>query len=528
MEVATPVAVTLAVAAEDAKEKGRLETSSPLNGLFYIKMIGKSKKNIKTFGGNLKNNYFCAIKLFRTSKCFTKRITNLKKQIIMKTIKSFALALSVIASAGVVTSCSNDDYKYDEEYAQKVAEAEFKANFEKAIGKIAPNQEWDFSSGSEFYLAGNETRATRAGENYGPTISTDYYQVDNNTLAWLKEKLPESTNNKKLGSPFVMKAPSNKFSIIPIYQGQAGMVWDLHMVVGTGEDAQDIKVWSKSENMQTSSDGKNWKKLSTSEYTNKSAYVRAKEYSFEGIPTGESIYFYLEITTGSNGWATKGTKQSSLSGMMLALDCPRPINIDEKKEVMVIGCEDANLSGSDWDMNDIVFLVVGDPEVPKPDVIEDDKVIEKNEKRYMIEDLGVTDDFDFNDVVVDVKAERTVTYHIVNGELKSTEYGDWSQKATIKHVGGNIPFTLTIGNTVIKDHAPGYADLEEEHEITGWDPEKNNISVSVRSLTNNTIYNIDFPKAGAAPLIIATNTKRAWMGEREKIDWIKEELNENK
>lgn len=79
MEVATPVAVTVAVAAEDAKEKGRLETSSPLNGLFYIKMIGKSKKNIKTFGGNLKNNYFCAIKLFRTSKCFTKKDNEFKK-----------------------------------------------------------------------------------------------------------------------------------------------------------------------------------------------------------------------------------------------------------------------------------------------------------------------------------------------------------------------------------------------------------------------------------------------------------------
>lgn len=446
----------------------------------------------------------------------------------MKTIKSFALALSVIASAGVVTSCSNDDYKYDEEYAQKVAEAEFKANFEKAFGKIAPNQEWDFSSGSEFYLAGNETRATRAGEtSYNPVIG-EYYNVEKATLNWLTNTLKEGKDNRNLGAPFAMTVPSNSFTIVPIYQGQAGLSWDLHMVVGTGEDAVDTKVWSKSQGIQTSDNGSKWTDLSSGGNTLSAKNVRSKQYTFDNMPVGETIYFYLELTNTSSNYGTKGTKQSSLGGMMLALNCPRPTNISEKNEVMVIGCEDANLKSSDWDLNDVVFLVIGNPEVPKPIVIEDNKVIEKNEKRYMIEDLGVTDDFDFNDVVVDVKAERTVNYHIENGVLKSTTYGEWSQKATIKHVGGNIPFTLTIGNTVIKDHAPGYANLEEEHEITGWDPEKNNIFVSVRSLTNDAIYNINFPKAGEAPLIIATNTKQEWMGEREKIDWLKAELNENK
>lgn len=447
----------------------------------------------------------------------------------MKTIKSFALALSVIASAGVVTSCSNDDYKYDEEYAQKVAEAEFKANFEKAFAKIAPNQEWDFSSGSEFYLAGNETRATRAdATSYNPVVG-EYYNVQEETLSWLTNKLKEGTDNRKLGTPFAMTVPSNSFTIVPIYQGQAALSWDLHMVVGTGEDAVDTKVWSKSQGIQTSKNGSSWSNLAASGNTLSAAYVRSLQYTFENMPVGETIYFYLELTNTSGDYGKKGTKQSSLAGMMLALnDCPRPINIDKKNQVMVIGCEDANLSGSDWDLNDIVFLVIGNPEVPKPIVIEDNQVIEKNEKRYMIEDLGVTDDFDFNDVVVDVKAERTINYHIENGVLKSTTYGEWSQKATIKHVGGNIPFTLTIGNTVIKDHAPGYADLKEEHEITGWDPEANNISVSVRNLSNTAIYNINFPKAGEAPLIIATNTEQTWMGEREKIDWLQDELNENK
>lgn len=445
----------------------------------------------------------------------------------MKNIKTVALALGLLAGAGMMNSCSNDEYKFDEEYARKLAEAEFSANFVKEFGAIAPGQEWDFTAGSEYYLAGGATRATRAAGAYNPTVSDDYYNVESATLSWLNSKLKESTDNRSLGKPFAMSMPDNSFTIVPIYQGTAGMVWDLHMVVGTGEDAVDTKIWSKSEGIEVSKNGKDWNKIDQGGNTVGANNVRAKQFTFNDMPVGETIHFYLEITYGVDNWAKTGAKQSSLAGMMLALDCPRPTNIPSDKEVMIIGCEDSNQNRSDWDMNDIVFMVIGNPKVPKKIEIEDNTVIEKVEKRYMIEDLGVTDDFDFNDVVVDVKSERTVTYKIVNNvvDYSKTVYGEWKQKATIKHLGGQLPFTLKIGETTIADHPAGFADVNEEYEVKGWNAEANNISVTVRNSKSDAIYNIGFPEPGKAPLIIATDTKQTWMGEREKIDWLKDKMN---
>ena len=51
-------------------------------------------------------------------------------------------------------------------------------------------------------------------------------------------------------------------------------------------------------------------------------------------------------------------------------------------------------------------------------------------KRYLIEDLGAKDDFDFNDIVVDVIQDDA-----------------GKQKAIIRAMGGTIDFTLKIGNT---------------------------------------------------------------------------------
>ena len=109
--------------------------------------------------------------------------------------------------------------------------------------------------------------------------------------------------------------------------------------------------------------------------------------------------------------------------------------------------------------------------------------------------------------------------------LTITVYGEWKQKATIKHLGGQLPFTLKIGETTIADHPAGFADVNEEYEVKGWNADANNISVTVRNSKSDAIYNIGFPEPGKAPLIIATDTKQTWMGERQKIDWLKDKMN---
>ena len=185
---------------------------------------------------------------------------------------------------------------------------------------------------------------------------------------------------------------------------------------------------------------------------------------------------------------------------------------------MIIGCEDANLVGSDWDMNDVVFLIYGDPKIPQPIEIIDEEIKEVKSKRYMIEDLGSTDDFDFNDIVVDVTQEIVKKLTTENGELVSTEEISRTQKATLRHLGGTIPFRLKIGDKVF-DEMEGQMDVnpDKEYEITGWDPDKNNISVAVRGANNGDIHELGFPGVGEAPMIIAVDTDVDWMEERVSI-----------
>lgn len=158
-------------------------------------------------------------------------------------------------------------------------------------------------------------------------------------------------------------------------------------------------------------------------------------------------------------------------------------------------------------------------------------------KRYLIEDLGALDDFDFNDIVVDV-----------------TEYWDEAtqqrlQKAIVCAMGGTLDFTLTIGNTTWSKSGNNYdaatpynADAGVnnktaslcEFSVTGWDPAENNISVTVKKKdtdkSSDGVFTITFPKAGDVPMIIAVArdfyfqdpedtaaTKYYWMPERVSI-----------
>lgn len=286
---------------------------------------------------------------------------------------------------------------------------------------------------------------------------------------------------------------------------------------------------------------------------------------------GPDFYFYLDVVysdANNADYAQEGAKQSSKRDMMRAItsvsgavnqsnlnkfadDC----NFDRKGQncsYMFIGCEDANGKKGDWDYNDVVLLVVGLPKIPT--VAED--IIEK---RYMIEDLGSTFDFDFNDIVVDVKQAK------INNVTKQT--------ATITHLCGTIPYQLFIGDTPFTPVMEGQNG--EDHlgvnpkgdaftfNITGWDPNSNNISVLVwpdrtyESFKNvddkdytqviekpadgnfshdsdlTPHYNVDtkgarqinFPKNGEQPYIIAFDPEVTWREEHQSVprSWFKTE-----
>lgn len=453
--------------------------------------------------------------------------------------------------SSVIASCTNDNF-INSSALEDSAKESYEINFQKKYPNVDLNQSWDFSKKSTAYSLGNiATPSTRTRAVEGTWSKEDWYYVDNNTLDWMHEQLKEGENHTKLGNPFYMTIPNNEFYIVPVYQGAASAVWNLHVVIGD----TDYLIWGKSEDIEIKDktnqnwhkvwevktyewggDGVNWESLFNTDGTdrwtgipgqggerNKVTDVRAKPRKFSGYPVGAEMYFYLEIRTGDAGRCEPGTQQSSLNGMMLALqDVPRPEGIPADYETMIIGCEDANLSLSDWDMNDVVFLVYG-KEVPKPIKIEEGTPIcESKTVRYMIEDLGATDDFDFNDIVVDVTEYTEKTPIYTNGALTSWEYGKPYQKANIRHLGGTLPFILTIGNT---EYSAGGKDSfgdspNTEFDVTGWTglTGNHNISVKVKQNTNDGVYyNVKFPKAGEVPMIIGVDPTQSWMTERQSV-----------
>ena len=453
--------------------------------------------------------------------------------------------LVVMLATVFMVACQSTDL-FDEQAKERDVKVQYTANFSKSYPNVSLNQSWDYSNKNEAYSLptsinrGAVTRATRAA-NYQLTSGGEY-EVDNSTLDWMKAKLVDGVDNRSLGKPFYMKAPGNSFTIVPIYQGQASSVWELHAVI----DGEDFKVWEKCQDVwvkkTSNSDWQTVSSLSNTELnknTASAAAVKANSYTFENIPAGAEIYFYLVVTkvTNSKYNYTVNSQMSSLNGMMLSLnDCPRPANISEDNEVMIIACEDVydNPSKgvkSDNDMNDVVFMVYGKPEVPSTILIDEDMSIEKRTTvRYLIEDLGATDDFDFNDIVVDVSDVWTSTPVFTNGVLSGWTDSDKRQEAVVRAMGGTIDFNLTIGNTSWSKSGAGFdvktmyntqgnVDFKKElakFDVTGWDSQANNVSIKAND-KDGQVFNITFPKSGEVPMIIAVEPTQNWMKERVSV-----------
>ena len=244
--------------------------------------------------------------------------------------------LVVLLTTVFMVACQSTDL-FDEQAKERDIKAQYAANFSKSYPDVTLNQNWDYSNKNEAYgLPANIRRGvTRRSASDYQLATGDAYEVDNSTLTWMKSKLKDGQDNRGLGKPFYMKTPGNSFTIVPIFQGQASSVWELHAVIG----GVDFKVWEKCQDVwvkkNENSDWQTVSSLSNTElYKNtQDVYaVRANTYTFNNVPAGVEMYFYLTVTkvTNSKYNYTVNSQMSSLNGMMLALkDCPRPAVLNQ-------------------------------------------------------------------------------------------------------------------------------------------------------------------------------------------------------
>lgn len=476
------------------------------------------------------------------------------KHSLKQTLLGSGALASLLLSASLV-SCQDEDFGYTSQ------EIRYAKNFTAKYGNIDPDKSWDMTTAAR--RAANQHQQDDTQTRAGNMITLDnegYYEVQRTTLDYMERFLVERRNNLNIGSNFVFKAPSEgSFFIIPIYQGETGFKWSMYM----NSNGNKAKIWEQSKGMQAKLPIKNnnqvtgytdWTNLGWTDNANYSAKqdmpsdwpgytngtkmpkipcwtigadaVRSMPIEITG-KKNQYIHFALCIDDKKDGfdskgneensqWAKIGSYQSSLQNMMLSLEgCPRPTNVNG--DVLIIGCEDADLSGSDHDLNDVVFLVVGNPHLPT--VIKEKEI---TQKRYLIEDLGSTVDWDFNDVVVDVsQTEYNEILPSGTKDFNTTVTGSnkidsrKEQKAKLVHVCGTVPFQLQVGNTFFplvtdptnqtqtrrqlvgntsstvtqldsnsgsmwdKQNNPTGWNPNEEKNITGWNPAQNNVHLFV-------------------------------------------------
>lgn len=468
-------------------------------------------------------------------------------------IKRLFLTTSMAVVGLVFVACSHDDF-IDQDAPVKNLKAEYAANFEKKFGKIDPQQSWDFCRMEPVYslTSTEKTARTRAGEvesSFDRTVGE--LTVEKSVIGYMLDNMPEGKNNKVKGHPFTMTVPGNAFTIVPIFQGFARYYWQLWMHV---EGVGDHLVWSKGDDFYyRNNSNEQWTPLGTGiggidrpSARKNPCEVKGPSYTYSNLPEGATMYFYLKVwwngyengydvyqrwLQNPNASDVKMKTCSSLSNMMLSLEnAEKPATIAADNDVTIIGCEDNDNGDSDYE--DLVFMVYGHPVPPTKRLEEVDVTYTK---RYMMEDLGTTDDFDFNDVVVDVQTGKKITYTYDNAtdELISTIESETKQQAIIRAAGGTMDFTLTIGSTkwtksdkfnfgdmlnTGRNGAIDYDAVLDKFEVKGWNPGTNNVSVSV--VGNNGfegVKTITFPKQGEAPMILAVDPEVKWMKERVSI-----------
>ena len=452
------------------------------------------------------------------------------------------LAFGCFAAIGVgLMSCSKADV-FDSNAANELKkeqlEKDYTSNFVKKYGAIE-GKSWDFSSMRATYsLPSSSAAGTRAASELSVRGGRDGdMTIEKSVIDEIRTKLTAGTDNTVKGSPFYMVTQETSFTIVPIFQGQAGYYWQLGVNIGGEEQI----IWSKGDMKYRTSDKTNTWSTPGDKGVPASAYeVKAPKFTFTATKDVQ-MYFFLKVWTNGTGKGTSNYRLTSLDHMMLAMDCiKKPAGVPADNDVTIIGCEDnPSATGSDKDFEDLVFMMYGKPAPPVNHV---DEVEVSQGKRYMMEDLGATDDFDFNDVVVDVTTDRVkkkIFYDIdANGSWTFNHeeiIKHLPQEAIVRAAGGTLDFTLTIGNTTWTKRAkfPNYQEMLntgwqgsaisygaelDKFEVSGYDPSSNNISVTVQGRGGSgDVMVVTFPKKGKAPMIIALDASNNWMNERSSV-----------
>lgn len=431
-----------------------------------------------------------------------------------------SLILMALVALGL-SSCKHD-LEYDENTPNNAAVEQYKADFEAKYGKVSPNATWDFSEVKsdvdireckqpELQTPAKARRAVSSAATPRLTYGLSPNEDIQITVLERVQSLNELAYIRQNAASLEVKpwTDAEAYGVNDLW------VWYVHGFAGQDEALADVGgVATYSLGIFVDEEGTGSYNAGTEYYTSLPIMGSAISNNwFYGYGNG---YIASAVGQRIDASALKDKYKTVFWYAMVDDGTPTPADYNEyrakwelksyKECVTPAGAVywlfDCNHDG---DYTDLVCLV---------------EPVEKA-KRYMIEDLGSIGDFDFNDVVVDVFAA-----------------GD-NQWAIVRALGGTLDITIKIGNTTWSKAESGLnvgtiyntqppidfgAELAR-FDVTGWDADANNISVTVRNQRSTVPQVIPFPKRGEVPMIIAMPTSTNWMEERVSIpeSWFTEE-----
>lgn len=410
-------------------------------------------------------------------------------------------AVTMMTGTLVLSSCGSkgEEYSYSPERAHEFIEKDYKSAFIQKYGEISPFETWDLSQRGSTLAGFAGTRGNGNGNGHGQSTNLVQNMSSTDSYGYLLNYSNNESQIAKLFNAHWGEIVAKFDEVQPTTWSPAGQI--IFSVVGVSRDDQSNSkyfTWGiagTSEGdlflrMSSPANGKNAK-------IGNSAENHTSSLDFSRIPSDAR-------------WFTASSDKKKVD---LSSDYNQTIS-DYKVVTMNIDGVSYTFWGFKCDETnpDYTNLVlwVRDGSGTKVPVLA---------KRYMVEDLGGSYDFDFNDVVFDV-----------------IKFSDGSQKCYVRALGGTLDVTIKVGNSSW-NKSQNYTITEmlntssidpnivlKEFDVTGWDGENNTVSVIVEGNeeaqggTTTYYWAVPFPAQGEAPLIVAVMYgSKTWMLERQSI-----------
>ena len=415
----------------------------------------------------------------------------------------FLTSMSIVAMAGAmaVSSCSKSGDVYDSNLVAENDHAtvveKYEAAFKAKYGDVS-GETWDYSIRGG---AKAQTRGNGNGKGNGGDYLADWRGTESYGYVWNypeKAGVADPMNEIEVTNlvhnywdntilPAINAAeakawnPQGKIVFRTLITTRDGNTQNKYFAVGAEIAGTDLFL-----RMASPANGNNGKGGTTSDQ-------HTSSIDFSKIPA-QGVQWYACAIEGNN------KNDISINAADWKLETFKEVTVNCGGKECTFWCFQCYKDASTYTYTDIVLWVQKVPSVPVLSVL----------KRYMVEDLGESDDFDFNDIVFDV-----------------CEYSDGKQWCFVRALGGTLGITIKVGNSTWSK-TPTYANTEmlnttagnvdyskslADFEVTGWDPSQNNVSVEVVG-KDGYKWVLNFPEVGKVPFIVATADGKEWMNER--------------